>query len=43
MEDLNGNKIQDKGADMMTKMVLTQTVAFFPPLPLECTDTTMGE
>ena len=32
--DLNGNKSHDKGADMMTKMVLTQTVASFPPLPV---------
>ena len=43
MEDLNGNKIHDKGADKMTKMVLTQTVTSFPPLPMECIDTTMGE
>ena len=28
---------------MMTKMVLTQTVASFPPLLVECTNTTMGE
>ena len=41
--DLNGNKIHDKGANMMTKMVLTQTVASFPPLLVECTNTTMGE
>ena len=44
MEDLGkGNKIHNKGADMMTKMVVTQTSASFPPLPVECTNTTMGE
>ena len=38
-----GIKIHDKGADMMTKMVVAQTSASFPSLPAECTDTTIGE
>ena len=38
-----GSSIHDKGADMMTKMVVQSKSASFPPLPTECTDTTMGE
>ena len=38
-----GNKIDDKGADMMTKLVIAQTSVSFPPSPAESTDTTMGE
>ena len=41
--NLNGNKIHKKGADMMTKMVVQSKSDTFPPLPTECTDTTMGE
>ena len=38
-----GNTIHDKGADMMTKMVVQSKSAPLPPLPTECTDTTMGQ
>ena len=38
-----GNKIEDKGANMMTKLVVSQTSASFTPIPAEATDTTMGE
>ena len=38
-----GNKIHDKGTDMMTKMVVAQISASFSPIPTECTDATMGE
>ena len=45
MEDLGkgSTKINDTGANMMTKMVVAQKSNTFPPLPTVCTDTTMGE
>ena len=45
MEDLGkgSTKINDTGANMMTKMVVAQKSDTFPPLPTVCTDTTMGE
>ena len=38
-----GTKIEDKGADMMTKLVILQTSASFTLIPAEATDTIMGE
>ena len=38
-----GNKIDDKGADMMTKLVIAQTSASVPPFPAESTNLKMGE
>ena len=38
-----GSKIADKGADMMTKLVLAQTNANFNPVPKDATNTAMGE
>ena len=43
-ENLNkGSKIANKGADMMTKLVLAQTSANFNPVPKDATDTALGE
>ena len=45
MEDLGkgSTKINDTGANLMTKMVVAQKSTTFPPLPSICTDTTRGE
>ena len=38
-----GSKIADKGADMMSRLVLSQTVANFSPIPKVASNTAMGE
>ena len=38
-----GTKIEEKGADMMTKLVIAQTIAAFTAIPEDATDTAMGE
>ena len=44
MENIGkGNAINDKGADIMTKLVVQSKDDTFPSIPKECTDTTMGE